>query len=860
VNGYLRSPRTGRLTANSAAGVPDSLQAPPRSAAAWHELPTGQVLTALDSSPRGLSSAEAARRRPLTPRQGRWRAPAWLTELGESLTEPLQLLLIAIGILSAIFGELRDAIAIFAIIAAVIVVETITELRSERALAGLRSLSAPVARVHRDGAAREIPADQLVAGDVIELEAGDRVPADARLITAADLRAAEASLTGESAPVDKHPDPVPANTPLAERHNMIYAGTAITTGEAIAVVVAAGPDTELGQLGRLTATETEPPTPLQRTLAELARAVLLVAVAATVLIPAVGIATGQDVSDMILEGLTVAFATVPEELPILITVLLAVAGQQLARRGALLRKLRAAETLGATTVVLTDKTGTLTENRLQLVMLTGDHDQVLATALRTQAPGTSAREPMHAQLAALAARSGVTVDGRPVTAYPFDPDRKLHTRVWATPNGYLSAVTGAPEAVLAHSHRPDDLDAADDLQADLAELARHGHRVIGFAHRADPTAPPDRDAAEHDLTFDGLAAFADPLRPGVPAAVTALHDAQVATIVVSGDHPATVAALARQAGLTAQPVLHGGAQLDQLPDRQLAAQLHDGAVLTRATPHDKLRLVRLLQQRGEIVAVTGDGANDAPALAAANIGIAMGRRGADLARDAADLVLTDDAYPTVVTAIAKGRNITAQLRRAIAFYLGAKLALVATLLIPLAAGRPAPFAPVHIVLLELFMDLGASVAFVAEPAAPQAMHQPPRPPGARFLDRPELTALATVAATLTLAVAPAYLITLHSHPTGTARAAAVLAWLAAHALIAWTLRTRPALPWRENPAFPTWVLAATSAGLLLALTGLGATLDLNPLPPAELAVTALTTAAAVTVAVAARVLLTGRRL
>jgi len=572
--------------------------------------------------------------------------------------------------------------------------------------------------------------------------------------------------------------------------------------------------------------------------------------------------TGRPVKDMLLEGLTVAFATVPEELPILITVLLAVGGQQLARRGALLRRLKAGETIGAATVVVTDKTGTLTQNHLRLIEVTGTVGDVLTAALRTQPPArpgaAPSREPMEAELATAAERAGVRIVGEPMVSYPFDPVRKLVTRVWGSEHGVEVAVSGAPEAVLSRCH----LTGAEKTQAEqhLSELTNRGARVIGFARRHGASAPASRDQAETELAFLGFAAFEDPLRDGVPEAVAALRAASVQTIIVTGDHPDTAAAIARQAGLTAgHDVLHG--DLTDINDEALTGRLHDGTVVARATPQGKLRLVRLLQARGEIVAVTGDGANDAPALAAADVGIAMGRRGADLARDVADIVLTDDAYPTVVAAIAKGRNISAQLRRAVAFYLGAKLALVAALIIPLALHKEAPFAPVHIVLLELFMDLGASVAFVSEPAAPQAMQRPPRPPNAKFLDRPELAALFSVAVTLALAVIPVYLITLHAHGAATARSAAVLGWLAGHALIAWTLRTRPTLAPRSSPAFPLWAATAAAVGLLLTLTSLGHAIHLSPLPTISLITVLGGIAAAVVIAtVVGRVLDLSHRL
>jgi Ca2+-transporting ATPase len=818
---------SGPLTA-AAPGAPP----PGKDEACWHALGAGAVLARLESGPSGLADAEHARRLavygPNLPEGKRKREP-WWEELGESFTEPLQLLLIAVAVLSAVFGELRDAIAIAAVIAAVAVTETVTEVRAARAIEALRAMTAPAARLRREGFTAEVPAASLVPGDVVAVEAGDIVPADARVLTANGLRVDESTLTGEAGPAGKSERPVPAGTGLAGRSSLLYAGTAVIAGESNAVVVATGPATELGKLGRLTAETREPATPLQSAMVQLARVVLVAAIAASVLVPAVGLAAGQPWRDMLLAGLTVAFATVPEELPILITLLLALGGRQLARRGALLRRLRAGETLGAVTTVVTDKTGTLTENRLRLAGITGDRREVLATALAAQPPRGARREPMETELAQAAVADGVTPGGDEIAAFPFDPVRKLVSRArQAGGGGIILAVSGAPEAVLGRCTL--DPAARAGVTAALAQVTGEGLRVIGFARRRLAQVPADRDAAETGLEYAGLAAFSDPLRDGVPTAVAALTTAGVSTVVVTGDHPATAAAVAAQAGLPASQVIPGGGA-EHMPDAELAPRLRHGAVIARATPALKHRIVQLLQARGEIVAVTGDGANDAPALAAANVGIALGRHGADLARAAAGIVLTDDAYPTVVAAIAKGRNITAQLRRAVTFYLGAKLALVTILVAALATGRPIVFQPVHIVLLELFMDLGASAAFVAEPAAPGAMHRPPRPPGTGFLDASVLAAITTTAAALTLAVLPAYLLVSHSGATtGQARAAAVLAWLAAHALIAWMLRTQPALPWKANPAFPAWALAAIGAGITVTLTPVSQLIGLQPLP------------------------------
>jgi P-type Ca2+ transporter type 2C len=813
------------------ARVPDVTAAREREAC-WHSLDVHTTLTRLRARPDGLPDAERGRRLarygPNTPEGQRKREP-WWEELGESFTEPLQLLLIAVAVLSAVFGEVRDAIVIAVVIAAVAVTETVTEVRAATAIEALRAMTAPTARLRRGAGTVEVPAASLVPGDVLAVAAGDIVPADARVLAARGLRVDESTLTGEVEPVGKSEQPVDSGTGLAGRSSLLHAGTAVAAGEGRAVVVATGAGTELGRLGRLAAGTREPPTPLQKAMSQLARAVLVAAIAASILVPAVGLAAGQPWRDMLLAGLTVAFATVPEELPILITVLLALGGRQLARQGALLRRLRAGETLGAVTTLVTDKTGTLTQNRLRLAAVTGDRHVVLATALACQPSQAGRREPLESQLAEAAEAAGITGYGDEAAVFPFDPARKLVSRArHADGEGILLTVSGAPEAVLERCHL--DPAARADAEAEFTRLTSDGMRVVGFARRRLGKIPAERDIAERDLDYVGLAAFTDPLRDGVPAAVATLTGAGVSTIVVTGDHPATAAAVAAQAGLPARGVLTGDAAATT-PDRELQAQLAHGAVIARATPALKHRIVRLLQRRGEIVAVTGDGANDAPALAAANVGIALGRHGADLARAAAGMVLTDDAYPTVTAAVAKGRNISAQLRRAVAFYLGAKLALVTILVAALATGLPIAFQPVQIVVLELFMDLGASVAFVAEPASPAAMHRPPRPPGAGFLDTSVLAAIAATATALTLAVLPAYLLPAHlGATTGQARAAAVLAWLAAHALIAWTLRTQPTLPWRANPAFPAWAIAALATGITVALTPAGQLIGLQPLP------------------------------
>src|SRR3954451_6092710 len=397
------------------------------------------------SRPGGLTAEEVRQRRGTAAvRTEGSRTMAVLGELVESVVEPLQLLLVVVGMLSAIFGELRDAIAIFAIIALVSAVEAISEVRAKRALRALRDLSAPNALVRRDSAVAAVPVDAVVVGDVLLVEAGSVVAADARVVEADGLATDESRLTGEPGGGATGPDPVAADVPLAERSSVLHAGSAVVAGAGEGIVVALGPDTEIGRLGRLVAEAREPPTPLQRAMAELARAALIVAVTACVVVPLIGVLRGQPAREMLLDGLTLAFATIPEELPILVTVLVALVGLRLAQQGVLLRRLRAAEAVGAITVLLADKTGTLTENRLRIERVTGDRERVLTVAAAAHG-AAPAQDPIDR---AVAAAVGERASGERPARHPFDPVRRRESAVWRNGDGAWVAVKGAPEAVL----------------------------------------------------------------------------------------------------------------------------------------------------------------------------------------------------------------------------------------------------------------------------------------------------------------------------------------------------------------------------------------------------------------------------
>ncbi|MBX6377803.1 MAG: cation-transporting P-type ATPase, partial [Clostridia bacterium] len=713
---------------------------------------------------RGLTSAEAAERlarygpnRTEAPRQVRF----WPILL-EEVREPMILLLLAVTAAYFAFGETGEAATVLAVVAAVVLVEVWTEYRAKAAVAALEALNAPTAAVVRDGALAVVPAEEVVPGDLLVLRAGMRVVADGRLVAASELAVDESALTGESLPVEKgvgSPGSAPADAPPAERSDRVFRGTVVVRGEGMAVVTATGPATELGRVAGLTRAARPPRTPLQQAMRELSRMLALAALGFAALIPVLLALTGGLAwQEAVLTGLSLAFATVPEELPILVTMVLGLGSLRLARERALVRRLHAAETLGHVTVVVTDKTGTLTENRLRLVAAEpaaegGSAPALARAALRSVGIDPRPGHPVFPEPALDPVRAGTAGGSGGDTAgdltdpvdraiwealsaslsdgaaglgvlrrrLPFDEERRWSGAVWQAEDGEHTAVKGAPEAVLALCGA--GVGDPDGVLRQVDELAGRGYRVLAVAE---------------DGRLQGLLALADPLRPEVAGAVRAVRQAGVRVLMATGDHPAVARAIAAEMGLDGGRVWTG-AELEGLaPDAWDAvaggAVAGQAAVFARIRPEHKLRVVQALQRRGEVVAMIGDGVNDAPALRAADVGVAMGRRGTDVAREAAGLVLTDDRFATLVTAIGEGRALFANLQKAVRYYLAVKVALVAAMLAPVVLGWPPPFPPVVIVLLELFMDLAASTAFVSERPEGDLMEEPPRDPTRPFLD------------------------------------------------------------------------------------------------------------------------------
>jgi Ca2+-transporting ATPase len=657
----------------------------------------------------GLAASEAAAR---LQRYGRNRLePQTRTPyarlVAHQLVDPLVALLVAAAIVSAAIGDPVDGIVIAAIVILNAVLGFMQELSAARAINALARSVTHVAVVVRDGREASIDAEEVVPGDVVVVGEGDRVAADVRLTEVASLEVDESALTGESLPVAKQVEPIAEATPLAERSCMLYAGTGVTRGRGRGLVCATGAETELGQIGMLAAAGAPPPTPLAVRLGLLARRMVIAGVCITLALAGVMLVRGEPLREAFLTGVAAAVAAVPEALSATVTIALALGAAAMARRGAILRRLAAIETLGETTVICTDKTGTLTQNRIEVAELMPapgfDEGTLLAAAARASAArrvgGDVVGDPVETALVRALGPDGEP-DGMLVHEVPFDSVRKRMTRVWDEGGRRRAYTKGAPEVVVAHAGG-----ATDSLLRAAAEQAGRGLRVLAVATRPLDGDDDLDDRVEDGATLVGIVALRDPLRPSSAAAVQAARDAGIEVRMVTGDHPATARTIGRELGLG------------------------DEAILARATPRDKLELVERLQREGHVVAVTGDGVNDAPALRRADVGVAMGRSGTEAAREASALVLTDDDFATIVAAVAEGRRIGDNIRKFVAFLLSGNLGEVIAFAVAITAGLGAPLAVVQILIINLVTDGLPAVALARDTGTPSAMRLPPRTGG-----------------------------------------------------------------------------------------------------------------------------------
>jgi Ca2+-transporting ATPase len=788
----------------------------------------------------GLTTDEARRRlRRAGPNRvaDRGEVPLWRLALAQFRSLVVLLLLAAAGIAWTL-GEQVEAVAILAALLLNAAIGFVSEWRARVSLAKLRALAVPQAMVRRDGYVTRIPAADIVPGDVLVLEAGAAVPADARLLRAAALRVNESTLTGESAAVWKDAAATSGpDTALAERANMLYLGTTILTGSGVALVTATGSATELGRIGRLVASSGSRITPLERQVEALGRRLIVLAVGICAVVGLVGILHGEPVALMLETAVSLAVAAVPEGLPAVVSLALAAGLWRLARRGALVRRLAAVETLGSTTVICADKTGTMTENQMTTTSLRYGGRRITVGGGGRSGAGSFANEagggvaPLadpHLTLllttAALcndaslrAAPDGLHLLGDPTEAallvtavkagldpaelarawprrreIPFDPVSRMMATFHVMPGaGPVLLAKGAPGVIVeraTHRHTAAGPVALSDedrarLLEDNRAMAQQGLRVLAFAWRSVGAID---DATPTGLTFLGFAGLVDPVRPEVADAIAACRDAGIRTVMLTGDQEPTALSVGRQLGLE--------------PD----------AIRSRVSPEGKLDLVAELQSRGAIVAMTGDGVNDAPALVRADIGVAMGRHGTDVARESADLVLTDDNFATIVEAVKEGRVIYDNLRKVIRFLFSCNLSEILTIFVAILLGHPSPLLPLQILWVNLVTDILPAMALIRDPADDDVMQRPPRDPAEALVTWRSGARILAEGALLAAGVLSTYLWTVwQDGPGASASTMAFMALVLVHPFQAMNCRSERLNWWqlRPNPWIPLSLLA-----------------------------------------------------
>ncbi|NLK09255.1 MAG: calcium-translocating P-type ATPase, SERCA-type [Firmicutes bacterium] len=745
----------------------------------------------------GLTSSQAAKRlRQFGPNELKGDSGQSLFSLiAAQFQDVMVLILIGAAVVSILMGEVTDTIVILAIVVLNAVIGVVQANKAEDSLAALKEMSAPQAVVRRDGTTQKIPASELVPGDLIYLETGSGIPADARLVEAVNFRIDEAALTGESVPVEKTIEPLSsANTPLGDRTNMVFSGTTSVYGRGAALVTSTGMDTEIGQIASMIQAAPWEITPLQRKLDELGKSLGSIAFVLVVLVFLTGLLRGEPALDMLMIAISLAVAAIPEGLPAIVTIVLAVGVRRMSRRQAVVRRLPAVETLGTADIIASDKTGTLTQNEMTVTRIYVDnanfnvsghgynpagglidqnaneleepanyphvgllaHGFALANDAELSLAGTEYEiigDPTEGALAVLGAKLGVSEDIK--DHYPrlgelsFDSQRKLMTTFHHVGNGRLDNINSIQEPVISFTKGAPDVLAAkcthiytegkiasfteeekQKLTAINSDMAKAGLRVLGLAFRQWEAVPKvlDNGTVESQLVFVGLAGMVDPPRPEVKAAVATAKRAGLRPIMITGDHKITATAIAEELGIleNADQLVISGEELDTLGEDGLAAVIENVRVFARVSPEHKVQIVDALKGKGHIVAVTGDGVNDAPALKRADIGAAMGITGTDVAKEAADMVLADDNFATIVAAIAEGRTIYANIRKTVYYLLSCNVGEIVTIFMAIMLGWGRPLTAIQILWINLVTDGLPALALGMEPEEPGIMHRPPR--------------------------------------------------------------------------------------------------------------------------------------
>ena len=836
-----------------------------------------QVYQQLGSSAEGLSDAQAAERlRQYGYNELRAKPPKSIAAmLKEQIFDPMVLILVGAAAVSFALGELAEAGVIFTIVIVNALIGIVQEKKAQSALEALRSMSAPNARVLRQGEESIIPAREVVPGDIVFLSDGDMVPADLRLADSANLQIQEASLTGESVAAEKEADVVlPEDCPLGDRTNMAYAGSIVTYGRAVGIATATGMRTEVGSIAALLDGQDEFDTPLKRKLNAAGKTLTVIGLIVCVLIFALGAFYGRPLVPQFLIAVSLAISIIPEGLPATATIVMALGVQRMAKQNALIRKLPSVETLGSATVICSDKTGTLTLNKMTVTQLAlnGDFEKQSATptdAASMQHPalyrelvyaaalcndasldpdrkGEIIGDPTEGALIYLAQKFGVNHDALEdeyprLFEQPFDSARKRMTTVHGIDGNFTAYTKGAVDEMLplcshiltAQGVRPITESDKENISALCHKMSQQALRVLGFATKTLAAVPQDDDEnIEYGLTFIGAAGMIDPPRKEVAAAVRTCREAGIRTVMITGDHKITAAAIARELDIYRDgDMVISGSELNNMTDAELDSAVKNTTVFARVSPADKLRIIQSLKRTGEIAAMTGDGVNDSPALKAADIGIAMGITGTDVAKNAADMILLDDSFNTIAFAIKEGRRVYRNLQKVIQFLLAGNIAEITTLFAATLFNLPAPLLAVHILWVNLATATLPALALGVDPASKNIMKHKPVKSGTLF-ERGLIHRVVTQGVFVAMLTIAAYYIgASHSHSTGQTMAFCVLAF--SQMLRAFNQRSNTEYIWvraeGHNPWL--WVSFAVSAALLACIL----------LPPALQSVFKLTT-------------------
>ena len=842
-----------------------------------HAIELVELIEGLGTDPqKGLSHGEAKRRLArfgencLSAQQGPGPVAIFLNQFSDFMV----LVLMGAALLSGWLGEWSDAVTILSIVVLNAVLGFIQEYRAEKSLAALRRLSAPTAKVKRGGRVVKIPAAELVPGDLVLLSAGDGVPADLRLISGTELEIDESTLTGESMPVHKYSSLLNVEVPLAERSNMAWMGTLVTKGDSLGLVVATGMETQMGQIASLLGAGSQE-TPLEKRLAQLGKYLVLFCGAVCGLVVALGLLRGEPVEQMVMIGISLAVAAIPEGLPAIVTIALALGVQRMSQRRAIVRQLPAVETLGCVSVICADKTGTLTANALtvQALYLAGRKITVsgigyepvgdfyvggrkladtsdLQLALRVAVLCNKAElrrkggflkkdkwerrgDPTEVALLALGGKGGVFREKLEASGYrqcgekPFDSTRKMMSVLCRTPRGELLVMAkGAPEVILGkcskihHQNRilPLDDSARKKIRQAQEQFADEALRVLALAYR--PWSGKEEEYLEEDLVFLGLVGMADHPREGVRSAIAKAERAGIRTVMITGDHAGTAAATANKLGMKVEAgEVWEEVQLAKLSPDELRKVARNAKVFARVTPKRKLDIVKALKEAGEIVAMTGDGVNDAPALQEAHVGVAMGRNGTDVAREAAEVVLTDDNFATIVAAIEEGRGIYKNIRKFIRYLLGCNVGEILVMLAAAILGLPAPLLPIQLLWLNLVTDGLPAMALGMEPPERELMEEPPRSPDEGIFSQGLLRKILGQGLVVGGGAMAAFIITLHNSNWDLALARTVAFSTLVFSQLAFSFRCRSEyhipLAWQGNPHLLFSVFLSTAMQYLV---------------------------------------------